>query len=290
MVFRPFQALILTPFLAVAVHAQEWDAVKAAQGWARVDRDGSMAFYDPVTRTIRTWAKDAGILGTLDASKLPGAPEKWVMDSRGNAWVVAGNQLLHVEKAGKIARKESLPGEVMDLAWDPKGFLLSFRTATPYVEKRDYSNGRVLWAYGKKPEDSTPGDGFRIATTDDGALMIMEPSGFTATLVDGAKGKLNGSLVPATAAGAAPPANLDPAKLGTLGWWLGHNVLFQAVRGSAIPSANLHGLVLVRLDLSASQVDFLPTGLTEDHALIGVTDTEAVFMPPTGGLVFVPIK
>lgn len=290
MVFRPLQALLLTPFLALAVQAQEWDASKSALGWTRVDRDGSMAFYDPAARLVRAWAKDAGALGVLDVSKLPGAPEKWVMDSLGQAWVVVGNQLLYVEKGGKIGRKETLPGEVMDLAWDPKGFLLSFKTAAPYVEKRDFKSGRLLWAYGKKPGEGVSGAGFRIAVTDEGALLIMESTGFTATLVEGAKGKLNGNVVPATAAGTAPPANLDPAHLGGMGWWLGHNVLFQAVRGSAIPSVQLNGLVLVRLDISASQVDFLPTGVGEDHVLVGVTDTEAVLMPPTGGLVFVPIK
>ena len=52
----------------------------------------------------------------------------------------------------------------------------------------------------------------------------------------------------------------------------------------------LRGLILARQDPSQGTVDFLPTGVTEDHFFAGINlEGEAVFIKPQGGLVLVPI-
>jgi hypothetical protein len=48
--------------------------------------------------------------------------------------------------------------------------------------------------------------------------------------------------------------------------------------------------VVAKLDCSQSTVTFLPTGLSEDHRLVGALEKVVVFMAPQGGLVFQPLE
>lgn len=281
---RSLAYLMLTA--APALLAQEWDASASGKGWARVDRDGSCVFLDPEGRALRSWVKDGGLLGSVDLSKAPGMPERWVFDSLGHAWVVMGTQLLHVEKGGKVDKKETLPGPVSDVAWDTRGFVLSYKGAAAFLEKRDYKTGAVIWSLGKKAEGTAE---HPIAITDEGSTLSWSADGFRLSVVD-AKGKAVGEMVFTSGQGAAAQAPADSAARGPLRWWLGHNVVFSAIPGSQVPASGISGLVLVRMDLAGSALTFLPTGVTEDHQFLGLTDTEAVLEKPGGGLVFVPVN
>lgn len=69
----PFPALLLT--LALGGHlalgaqaqptAQGWDPSRTAGGWAFQEVDGSLVFFDPPTRSLRSWMKGSGLLSTL---------------------------------------------------------------------------------------------------------------------------------------------------------------------------------------------------------------------------------
>ena len=48
--------------------------------------------------------------------------------------------------------------------------------------------------------------------------------------------------------------------------------------------------MLVRLDLTHSSLEFLPTGLDETHVLVGVLDSDAIFVNPKGGLMLVKVQ
>ncbi|HJV49219.1 MAG TPA: hypothetical protein VJ549_08100 [Geothrix sp.] len=47
------------------LRAQGWDASRKASGWAFQDVDGSLVFYDPATRELRSWLKGSGQLSAL---------------------------------------------------------------------------------------------------------------------------------------------------------------------------------------------------------------------------------
>ena len=47
------------------LRAQGWDATRQASGWAFQEVDGSLVFYDPAARSLRTWMKGSGLLASL---------------------------------------------------------------------------------------------------------------------------------------------------------------------------------------------------------------------------------
>jgi hypothetical protein len=256
-----------------------------------VDRDNSCTFFDAASQTLQTWMKDGGIIGSLDISKAGITPERWVLDSLGNAWIVSKTTLQLVEKTGKPGRRETLPMEVGDLAWDTKGFFLCYRGREPYLEKRDYKTGQVTWSYGSKPQkaDTSSKIQNRIAVSEEGHVLMASGASFGLLRVDGMKGKPLGQAVFTLNETATPDMAPGEGDRPALTWWLGHNTGFMGVPGSQVAMAKMAGLLLARLDLSKGSLTFLPTGVTEDHILIGVTETEAILQAPTGGLVFLPL-
>ena len=65
------------------------------------------------------------------------------------------------------------------------------------------------------------------------------------------------------------------------------------MKATDLPAAlrgTLQGQVLARIDLTSSTVEFLPTGLPDDHLLVGVLDGQAVLVNPKGGLMLVAVK
>ena len=286
----PALLVVLTGSLALA-QAQSWDPIQKATGWSRVDRDGSSTFFDPASQTLQTWMKDGGIIASLDISKAGFAPEKWVLDSQGNAWLISKTTLLHVDKHGKPGKREVLPLEVGDLAWDAKGFVLCYRNRTPFIEKRDYKNARVMWSFGAKPQkgDATVQTLQRIAVNEDGQVVLSSGSSFALESLDALKGHGVGQTVFKVAEGPAPTLALGDSNRPAFVWWVGHGTAFMGLPGSQVPASKIHGLVLARLDLAKGILDFFPTGVTEDHVLTGVSETEAVLQAPRGGLVFVPL-
>ncbi len=278
--------------LGASAAPQATDPVIIATGWARVDKDGSCTFFNPATRSLDTWMKDFGVTSTLDVSKLDATPEKWLVDPYGSGWIVSGSTLYQITKSGKLGAKVNLPGEVVDLGWDTKGFVLLYRSTEPYLEKREYTKANVIWSAGRKPRNPEVGlpPSRRLVISEEGSVLVATGSSLYLQSYDGAKGNPVGDAV-FTLNNAAPP-NLAPGgkERGSLNWWLGKGVVFAAVPGSHIPSERKSGLLLARMDLAGSTLEFLPTGVTEDHKLLGLLDAEAILMKPGGGLVFVPIR
>ena len=308
-VFRAILALTLS---SAQVFAQTWDPVKNASGWARVDKDGSVAFYDPGRRKVVSWMRDGGVLGEVNVSGLPQAlwyweiaqgntgdddvsgrpqqPEKWALDASFNAWVVTGHYLQFVGKDGKIANVK-LPYEVGDLAWDAQGIYLSYQCAEPFIEKRAYDGGSVIWSYpgvtGKERPSPTVQN--RIDVTEDKTVILSHPDNFQVDLIDGATGKIKGHATFMSKGKPAPGRTLGTQALGPMAWWLNKNTAFQAVPASQVPTLGMVGLLLAKEDFATSTMEFIPTGLSEKHFFIGIIDTDAAFIAPTGGLVFFPI-
>lgn len=270
--------------------------MKTAAGWAKLDKDGSCTFFNAATRTLETWSKEFGVTGSLNLSKLEATPEKWVLDPFGNAWVVSGTMLYQVAKNGKPGTTVRLPGEVADVGWDTKGFFLAYRGAEIYLEKRDYTKASLIWSAGRKPKaqdegtPATPNGADRIVVAEDGNVMVAAGSSLALAAFDGTKGAAHGQTVFTLNNAAAPGLNLGGKERGDLAWWLGKSVVMAAVPASQVPKEKKAGLLLARLDLAHGTVEFLPTGVTEDHKLIGLLESEAVIMKPGGGLIFIPIR
>jgi hypothetical protein len=75
--------------------------------------------------------------------------------------------------------------------------------------------------------------------------------------------------------------------------WPGKGVIFAAVKAAQVPAAlrgSIQGLALARLDIARLQLEFLATGLDESHILVGVLDSDAIFVNPRGGLMVVKIN
>jgi hypothetical protein len=288
--FGPAAAVVLLLSTAHA-SAQAWDPVKKATGWARVDKDGSISFYDPASRKIYSWMKDGGILGELDLSKLEGAPEKWVLDYSFNAWVVSGRNLTYVEKSGKTYTVK-LAYEVGDLTWDAHGFYLSYRTPEPFIEMRGYDSGSVVWYVRNRAmkDETTPGVLHRLIVNEDKTLFVGSRGSLQLDQIDGTNGRPKGTTAFTYNGVPAPSLALGAQDRGAMAWWLNANTAVSAVPASQLPAFKQSGLLLAIENLANASVDFFATGLSEQHAFIGILEADAVFIAPAGGLVFVPLK
>jgi hypothetical protein len=288
--FGPIAVFTLVLSTASAF-AQSWDPIKKATGWARVDKDGSIAFYDPASRRIYSWMRDGGILGEVDVSKLEQAPEKWVLDYSFNAWVIAGRNLTYVEKNGKNFTIK-LPNEVGDLTWDAHGFYLSYRTPEPYIEMRGYDSGSVVWYIKSRTmkDENTPTVLHRLVINEDKVLFGGSLGNLHLEQIDGTNGRLKGATIFAFNGGQAPSLNLGTQDRGPMAWWLNKNTAVSAVPATQLPTLKQSGLLLAIENLGSNTVTFFPTGLSEQHTFIGILEAEAAFIVPDGGLVFVPIK
>lgn len=293
----------LLPFVMLAAAlpaaAQSFDAPTQAKGWAHQDRDFSFTFFDDASRTLTTWDKGFGVMNTLSLAKLKDAPSMWLMDRYNNAWVIAGDTLYFVTKDGKVDRKEKLPAEVADVAWDSQsGFVLCYKTAAPYLEMRDMKDGGVSWSHGQKPKKGEsagrslfrvcmkvlPGGDTQVLFTDDATFNLTVLSGKTGAPLTRTAFTVNGQPAPSLDYGKT-----DPGPFCAL---IGKEVLFAAVDSATLPAGaapGLNGLLLAKLDLATSAVTFEPTGLRPDHRFIGVVDGQAVFIKPGGGLAYVGI-
>lgn len=284
-------ALVLTASATLPAAAQEYDPASHAAGWTRADADGSFTVYDPAGKRLVIWLRDGTTMGHVDLTKLDGTPESWVIDSYGNAWVVVGASLVQVDKKGKIGNRVKLPAAVADLAWEPRGLVIAYRTTEPFVEKREYKNGNVLWSWGGRSGASTASSVlYRVAITNGNEVVVTRGASLSVDILDLQSGKQLRQLALVHKGVAAPDLELGSSERGSLTWWTGKGVALAAVPGSQAPYAKMNGLLLARLDLNAQILDFLPTGLTEDHTLVGVVENEAAFLKPKGGFVFVPVR
>jgi hypothetical protein len=276
--------------------AQPWDAAGQATSWAKQDKDDSFTFFEPRTRFLHTWLRDGGVMNSISLAKLEAEPVRWVVDPRNNAWVAYGTTLALLDRTGRTITSVKLPAEVGDLCWDAKGFVISYRTAEPYLEKRDFKNADVLWSFGAKPpkrEGPAPANRRPVVADDGGNVLMADGTSLNLSILDGASGRkvaettltLNGAPVPALEGAAV---EREPLAL-----WPGKGIVFAVVKAAQVPAAlrgTATGLVLARLDLPHAQLEFQPTGLDEGHTLVGILDSDAVFVNPKGGLMLVKVK
>lgn len=281
---------------ALVLNAQSWDAASQARGWAKQDKDDSFTFFEPATRSLITWMRDGGLLGSVPLGKLEDPPDRWVMDPRNNAWVAHGTVLSQIDRTGRITTSFKLPAEAGDICWDAKGFTISYRTREPYVEKRDFKGG-LLWAFGTKPSrDNNPSGQYRrtMVVEDSGNLLMADGNSLNLSIIDGNTGvKVRETNLRLANGQPAPSLEGNAIDRGPLALWPGKGVIFAAVKAAQIPVAqkgDLQGLALARLEVASSRLEFLPTGLDESHTLVGVLDTDAIFSNPRGGLLLVKIK
>lgn len=296
---RRIRLYLLSAMLGLSVpalRAQSWDAATQARSWAKQDKDDSFTFFDPNSRMLHTWMRDGGVIGSVPAGKSDELPERWVMDPRNNAWIARGTTVTQIDKTGHVILNLKVPAEVGDVCWDAKGFVLSFKAPEPYLEKRDFK-GALLWSFGAKP---TKGDGPMpqnrrpIILDDSGNLLMADGNALNLAILDGNSGKKLGETNLLLGPGQPAPA-LEGYVVdrGPLAIWPGKGVVFAAVRAVQIPAqlrATLQGLALARIDFAQSRLEFLPTGLDESHILVGVLDSDAIFVNPRGGLMLVKVK
>jgi hypothetical protein len=290
--FHPgLRAVLPAALIATQLFSQSFDPVKQAAGWARVDKDGSIAFYDKATKKIYSWMRDGGIVSTVDVSGLEQPPEKWVLDFSSNAWVVSGKNLIYVDKSGKNFTMK-LPYEVGDLAWDTRGFFLSYKTPEPFIEMRGYDSGNVTWYIRNRAMkgENAPVTLHRILINEDRTLFLGSRGDLQMQQVDTTNGRIKGGTALVFNGGLPPSLALGNQERGPIAWVLGRNMAIHAVPASQVPSFQQSGMLLAVENLSNTTVQFLSTGLSEQHSFIGMIDSDAVFIAPGGGLVFVPLK
>ena len=295
----PIHASILGALLCLTPatgSAQAWDAAGRATSWAKQDKDDSFTFYDAGGRALRTWVRDGGLLGTLPLGKIDGEPDRWVIDPRNTAWVAHDTTLTHLDRSGRALGSVRLPAEVGDVSWDAVGMILSYRTAEPYLEKRDYRNAEVIWSFGAKPakrEGAAPQNRRTLALDDSGNILMADGSALNLSILDANTGKKVGETALRLQGSPVPVLEGSTLDRGPLAVWVGKGVVFAALKATQVPAAQrgaLQGLVLARLDLPNTSVEFLPTGLDDSHILVGILDSDAVFVNPKGGLMLVKIK
>lgn len=292
---RTLTLSLLAP-AALALSAQGWDGATQAQGWARQDKDDSFTFYDPAAKTLHTWMRDGGEIRTVPLGRLEAPPSKWIIDPRGNAWVVSGTTLTQVEPTGRVGKTLKLPAEVGSVCWDTKGFVLSYKTQEPYLEKRRYTDGDDLWTFGAKPgnKEALSNRNLHPLLMDDlDHILLGNGNDLNLSLINSDTGKKEGETAFKVGQGPAPAFAGGAVDRGPLCLWSGHNVAFASLMAADLPPAargTLQGQVLARIDLTSSTVEFLPTGFAEEHTLVGILEGNAVFVNPKGGLLLVPVK
>lgn len=293
MLFKLGLAISLAATVSGVVgHAQEWEATRLAKGWSRFDATGAATFYDASSQRLITWMQDAGVLSTVDLAKAGMVPERWVVDDD-RIWIMAGTTMKLISKTGQVQRTIDLPAEVGDVDFlPPNGIAISYRTPAPFIERRDIKSGSEVWTYGKKPRkgEYTSRARHRILRNDEMNLILVSGEEMVATLLDGKKGDALGQGMFTLNEAAPPRLVLGDRDRGAIAWWWSKSVAFAAVPASAVPALQQQGLLLVRMDFTASALEFLPTGVTEEFQLAGIVENRAVLVAPNGGLVFVSIK
>lgn len=279
-----------------SLQAQGWEASTQARGWAKQDKDDSFTFYDPARRMLNTWMQDGGLMQSLPLTKLDGVPTRWVMDPRNNVWVAHGLTLTQFDRSGNKITSAKLPAEVGDICWDTKGFVLSYRTPEPYLEKRDFKGG-VIWTFGAKytkDEDTPAPRNLRpIVMNDAGHVLMADGNSLDLSILEGETGKKLAETRLVLSSGQPPlPLEGTAIERDSIALWAGKGVTFASIKATQIPSllrGSLQGRVLARLDLNKSQIEFLATGLDDGYQLVGILGSNAVFVNPAGGLVQVQI-
>lgn len=349
-------ALILFGLVtAIPLQAQAWDAARHASGWAFQEVDGSLIFFDPGTRSLRSWMKEGGLLasrplslpqvrkpvpvaspdspltakaasdydaagamlyGTPRSPQVQAAPakpspvaaptlseavpERWALDSYNRVWMTCEDRLIVLGKQGKPESTYPLPAPVEDLAVGHDGIFLLYRTLKPYLEKRDLKTGALIWSFGDRNQTKEAAAQpllvplNHMALGVDGSIYIAEGASLAFTVLDPIKGPKEPGQIFFTCRDAMPArAVLGRMGRGPLLPWVGKDVIFGVFSPNQVKSCGApesQGLLLARFDLAKGTMAWIPTALTEGHRLVGLLDTEAIFLAPHGGLAYAPIR
>jgi hypothetical protein len=266
------------------------------------DYDDAAALLFGIPKHQRTTAAPAKP-APLQASAIPATcaavPERWVLDSYNRVWMVCEGRMAVLGKEGVPENIMALPAPVEDMVVARDGILLLYRTVKPYLEKRDLKTGAILWTFGDKDQLKdlavqplrVPMN--RMALGTDDTIYLAEGSSMAFTVLDPVKGPKDPGQLFFTCQEAVPTrAVLGPTGRGPMLSWAGKEVVFgvftpKQVRSCGAPESK--GLLLARFDLAKGAMEWLPTTLSEGHRLVGLLDTEAVFLAPDGGLAYAPI-
>lgn len=244
-------------------------------------------------------AKPASQGASATPSQCTAVPERWVLDSYNRVWMVCEGRLAVLGKEGAPVNILPIPGPVEDMAVARDGILLLYRTLKPYLEKRDLKTGALLWTFGDKNQVKEAATEplrvpiNRMALGADDSIYIAEGASLALTVLDPIKGpKDPGQLFFTSRNATSDHAVLGPGGRGPMLSWAGRDVIFgvftpKQVRSCGAPDSK--GLLLARFDLARGTVEWLPTSLDQGHRLVGLLDTEAVFLAPDGGLAYTSI-
>jgi hypothetical protein len=226
-------------------------------------------------------------------------PERWLVDGKGRTWMTCNGQLMALGKQGSPEMALAIPGTVQDMAAGKDGLFLLYRTLKPYVEKRNFQNGAVIWTYGDKAQLKEAAAHpilvplNRMTLGDDGAIYLAEGTSMMLTVLDSAKGPREAGQAFFTYQEAIPSrASLGSSGRGPMLAWAGRAVLFSAFAPSQVKTCQApasKGLILARFDLTRGTLDWVPTEIPEGCQFVGVLEHEAVFLTPLGTPTFAPI-
>jgi hypothetical protein len=250
-------------------------------------------------RTTPPSAKPAAQEAPAIPAVCTAVPERWVLDSYNRVWMVCDGRMAVLGKDGVPANILPLPTAVEDMAVARDGIILLYRTLKPYLEKRDLKTGAIIWTFGDKNQTKdvatqplrVPMN--RMALGTDDTIYLAEGASMAFTVLDPVKGPKDPGQLFFTCQEAVPTrAVLGPVGRGPMLSWAGKEVVFgvftpKQVRSCGAPESK--GLLLARFDLAKGAMEWLPTTLSEGHRLVGLLDTEAVFLAPDGGLAYTPI-
>lgn len=266
------------------------DVPSQARGWMKMDVTGTLTALDPAKATLTPWGKELGTSPEIKLKGLNQLPDFWVQTSRGGAWVITGTQLLCFDNNGKQIESLKLPGHVGDLCWDGRGFILSYRTPEPYLERRNLKDGKLEWAVGTQPQGAAQATTGRhyVAMDSDDKLVVTTDGNPSCLVLDVTKGQLLSQATFKMNGQDAPSLRIPQEQPAGIHWIPGQKAYLRATEGSQLGGAS--GLTLVRYDLDKKSITLHPTGLASGHVLLGVFDDEAFFSRPEGGLTFIPFK
>lgn len=267
------------------------------------DYDAAGAILYGIPRHQRTQpakAKEPAPLAASDPAACSAVPERWATDSYSRTWMACEDKLAVLGKDGQLDQVFNLPAPVEDLAVARDGIYLLYRTLKPCLEKRDLRTGAVLWTFGDRDQlKEAAAQPLRVplnrmALGVDGMVYLAEGASMAFTVLDPGKGPKEPGQTFFTCDEAIPAkAVLGRTGRGPLLSWAGRDVIFGVFTPSQVKSCGApesKGLLLARYDLAKGTLQWLPTSLAEGHRLVGLLETEAVFLAPGGGLAYTPIR
>jgi hypothetical protein len=281
--------------------AAKSSAATASRILSDYDAAGALLYGIPLQQRAQAGSAKPAAQETQEKPVVKEAlPERWVIDSYNRIWIVCNSRLAILGMDGTPLIIIPLPAAVEDMAVGRDGIFILYRTMKPYLEKRDLKTGALLWTFGDKNQAKEAAAQpllvplNRMTLGVDDTVFIAEGAGMALTVIDPAKGPKEPGQSFFTCKEAIPArAVLGGAGRGPIYSWAGKDVIFSVFTQSQVKSCGApasQGLLLARFDIAKGTIDWVTTPLSEGHELVGLLDTEAVFLAPGGGLAYAPIR